>query len=95
MINKTVLQAIDAVAPDEPMIPIMMVCNVLDRSRTNSLDSVVEEMKRLMMLTDATPCQVLSAFVKDTLLSDSDDPCHVYGLDFAKVLNEIMCPNHN
>tara|TARA_R110000751_G_C13705797_1_gene473881 strand:- start:559 stop:798 length:240 start_codon:yes stop_codon:yes gene_type:complete len=78
MINKTVLQAIDEVAPDEPMIPIMMVCNVLDRSRTNSLDSVVEEMKRLMMLTDVTPCQLLSAFVRDTLLPDSDDPCHVY-----------------
>tara|TARA_R110000803_G_scaffold48360_2_gene100472 strand:+ start:259 stop:579 length:321 start_codon:yes stop_codon:yes gene_type:complete len=97
MANQTVMQAVDAMEskfPNMPAVGVLAVCDVLDRSRTNSVDSVVEEMKRLMLLTDATPCEVLSAFVKDTLLSETDHPCHVYGIDFAEVLNEVMCPNH-
>lgn len=102
MTNQTVMQAIDAIEPKFPTMPsvgVVAVCNILDRSRTNSVDSVVEEMKRLMLLAglecQASPCQILSALAKDTLSSNSDDPCHVYGIDFGKALNEVMCGNHS
>ena len=99
MSNQTVIMAIDAVAPDAPMLPIVAVCEVLDRSRTNSVESVVEEFKRLMVKAglecNAKPCEILSALVNDTLLSDETDQCHVYGLDFIKACDKAMCGNHS
>ena len=101
MTNQTVMQAVDAIEPKFPGMPavgVVAVCNILDRSRTNSVESVVEEIKRLMVLAGleckATPCEILSGLVGDVLLSETSHPCHVYGLDFAEVLNEVMCPNH-
>lgn len=96
--NRTPIQMIDSIAPDAPMVPILAVCEGLDRSRTNSAQSVVEEMKRLMVLAgrecNAKPCEILSGLVNDTLLSDDTDPCHVYGLDFIKACDKAMCNNH-
>lgn len=87
MSNQTVIMAIVA------------VCEVLDRSRTNSVESVVEEFKRLMVKAglecNAKPCEILSALVNDTLLSDETDQCHVYGLDFIKACDKAMCGNHS
>lgn len=101
MKNQTVMQAVDAMEskfPNMPAVGVVAVCNVLDRSRTNSVESVVEEFKRLMVLAglecNAKPCEILSALVNDTLLSDDTDPCHVYGLDFVKACDKAMCPNH-
>lgn len=34
--------------------------------------------------TGLTPCSLLSELVKSVLLSDDDDPCHVYGIDFIR-----------
>lgn len=99
MTNLTVIQAIDSVAAEAPMLPIVAVCEVLDRSRTNSVESVVEEFKRLMVKAGlecgAKPCEILSALVNDTLLSDETDQCHVYGLDFIKACDKAMCGNHS
>tara|TARA_R110000772_G_C13310322_1_gene440446 strand:- start:34430 stop:34726 length:297 start_codon:yes stop_codon:yes gene_type:complete len=96
--NATPLQMADRIAPDAPIVPILAVCDGLDRSRTNSVDSVVEEIKRLMTLAGleckAQPCEILSALVNDTLLSDDTDPCHVYGLDFIKACDKAMCQSH-
>ena len=96
--NSTPLQMADRIAPDAPITPILSVCAGLDCSRTNSVESVVEEFKRLMTLAGleckAKPCEILSALVNDTLLSDDTDPCHVYGLDFIKACDKAMCGNH-
>jgi hypothetical protein len=96
--NATPLEMADRIAPDSSIVPIISVCEGLDRSRTNSIDSVVEEFKRLMVKAgvecQAKPCEILSALVNDTLLSDDSDPCHVYGLEFIKACDKAMCGNH-
>lgn len=101
MTNQTVVQVVDALEPKFPNMPVVgvvTVCTVLDRSRTNSVESVVEEIKRLMVLAGleckAKPCEILSSLVNDTLLSDDTDPCHVYGLDFIKACDKAMCQSH-
>lgn len=64
------------------------VTRVTDRSRTNSVESVVGEMERLILMaqesTGKNPCQILSALVKEMLLSDDSDPCHANGIEFVK-----------
>lgn len=98
MANLTLIQAIDSVASEAPMLPIVSVCEVLDRSKTNSVDSVVEEIERLMVLAGleckASPCDILSALAKKTLLSNSGNPNHVNGLELGEALNKIMFGNH-
>tara|TARA_R110000824_G_scaffold400649_1_gene608649 strand:- start:46 stop:357 length:312 start_codon:yes stop_codon:yes gene_type:complete len=101
MANITVVQAVDAIERKFPKMPsagVVAVCNILDRSRTNSVESVVEEIERLMVLAgiqcNASSCDILSALAQKTLSSHSDDQNHVNGLDFGRALNEVMRPEH-
>lgn len=52
------------------------------------LEQAVQRMRDTLLNTSretgATPCILLAELVKSVLLSDDDDPCHVYGIDFIR-----------
>lgn len=95
---KNVVIALDRSNSQIPAVQAMALQYQVDKLNTKSVDSVVEEMKRLMEIAGLenkiSPCEILSAFVKDVLLSETDHPNHVNGLEFGEALNKIMCGNH-
>ena len=104
MTNQTVVQVVDALEPKFPNMPVVgvvTVCNILDRSRTNSVESVVEEIKRLITLAGleckASPCDIVAELMCETLLSDGSDPLHIYMFDIIPICNKAMmqCSERN
>ena len=91
---KNVVIALDRSNSQIPAVQAMALHFQVDKLNTKSVESVVEEMKRLMTIAGLenkiNPCDIMSALVNDTLLSDDSDPLHVFGPDFICACNKAM-----
>ena len=98
-IMKNVVIALDRSNSQIPAVQAIALHFEVDKLNTKSVESVVEEIKRLMTIAGLEnkikPCDIMSALVNDTLLSDDSDPLHVSSFDFIPACDKALCGTHS